>query len=269
MTSILVHIYEDDGLDARLQAAFDLARALNGHLTCLHATPYEDYLASDPFVAMALPVEFSTKMKRRREALKTRMEERLTAEGVSWDWLHLDEPMSDALIRLSSLADLVITSFGGRAVERRDARPLAASVAMGGRAPVLAVPDSLGRLALDKPVAIAWNGSPEAAAAMRGAMPILKLAPAVHIVEIQDDLEIYPGDQAARYLSGHGVHAGVVQREDLDHDAAAAIRLAAFDLDAGLIVMGAYGHSRLRELLLGGVTRDMLAESTLPLLLAH
>jgi nucleotide-binding universal stress UspA family protein len=269
MTSILVHLYDDDGLEARLQAAFDLARALNGRLICLHATPYEDYLAADPVVAMALPVEFSGKMKRLRETFQERVEARLESEGVRWDWVHVDERMSDALIHRSALADLVVTSFGRRAVERRDARPLAATVAMGGRAPVVAVPDSLDRLALDRPVVVAWNGSAEAATALRGAMPILRLAPAVHLVQVVEDLSINLVDDAARYLSGHGISAGIVQREDLDRDAAALIRQAAFDLGAGLIVMGAYGRSRLRELLLGGVTRDMLRESTLPLLLAH
>lgn len=269
MTSILVHIYDDDGLEARLQAAFDLARALDGHLTCLHATPYEDYLASDPLLAMALPVEFSGKMEQIREDLRARIERRLAAEGVSWDWVHVDGSMSDALIRHSVLADMVVTSLGGRAFERRDARPLAPSVATAGRAPALAVPDSLGRLALDRPVMVAWNGSAEAAAALRGALPILKLAPAVHLVEIREDLAIYPSDGAARYLSGHGVHAAVMQREDPDRNISAALRQAAFDLEAGLIVMGAYGHSRLRELVLGGVTRELLVESTLPLLMAH
>ena len=94
MRSILVHIYDDAGLEARLQAAFDLARAFGGHLTCLHATAFEDYLATDPLMAAALPVEFSKKMRKAREALRARIEARLEAEDVSWDWVHRDEGMA-------------------------------------------------------------------------------------------------------------------------------------------------------------------------------
>lgn len=269
MKSILLHIYEDDGLEGRLQAAFDLARAFESHLTCLHATPYEDYLATDPLLAAALPVEFSKKMHRLREDLRARVEARLAAEGMSWDWVHVDEEMSGALVRFSPLADVVIVSLGPHAVERRDARPLAAPVATAGRAPVLAVPQSLERLPLDRPVAIAWNGSAEAAAAMRAALPILAAAPAVHLIEVEGDTSAYPRDQAARYLSRNGIHAEILQRANPDRDVGGVIREVANDLGAGLIVMGAYGHSRLRELILGGATREMLRWSTVPLLLAH
>ncbi len=269
MKSILVHIYEDAALESRLQAAFDLARAFEGHLTCLHATPYEDYLAANPLLAAALPVEFSIKMRLRREALRTRIEERLAAEGVSWDWVHVDEDMSDALIRYSLLADVVVVSLAGRALMRDDPRPLSAPVATGGRAPVLAVPQGLQQLRLDAPVAIAWNGSAESAAAVRGALPILIAAPSVHLIEIEDDLATYPRDLVARYLSRHGIHPEILQRENPDRDVGGVIRLAANDVGAGMIVMGAYGHPRLRQLVLGGATRQMLSWSTLPLLLAH
>lgn len=269
MRSILVHIYDDAGLEARLQAAFDLARAFGGHLTCLHATAFEDYLATDPLMAAALPVEFSKKMRKAREALRARIEARLEAEDVSWDWVHRDEGMADALIRFSPFADLVVASLAGPALEKHDSRPVAASVATGGRAPVLAVPDGLRQLALDKPVALAWNGSAEAAAAMRGALPILKAAPSVHLIEIEEELSAYPRDLAARYLSRHDIQVSIVQREDPDDCIGGAIRQAAFDVGAGLIVMGAYGRSRLSEYIFGGATREMLAHSTIPLLLAH
>jgi nucleotide-binding universal stress UspA family protein len=269
MKSILVQIYDDDGLEARLQAAFDLARAFGAHLTCLHATPYRDYLAADPLVAAELPLEFSAKMERLREALQAKVEERLAAEGMSWDWFHLDEPMDEALIRFSMLSDLIVVGLGRLRLARIAPRPLAGSVALGARAPVLAVADDLERLALDAPILIAWNGSAEAAAAVREALPLLKAAPGVHLVEVEEDESPYPRDLGARYLSRHGIHAEIVPVEDLDGDVGAMIRQAAYHVGAGMIVMGAYGRSRLRETMFGGVTRDMLAESTLPLLLAH
>lgn len=269
MKSILVHIAEDNGLESRLQAGFDLARAFGGHLTCLHATPFEEYFAVDPIMAAALPVEFSRKMERRREALRESVEARIRVEGLSWDWVHRDEVMWDALIRHSILADLVIASLGPPALERSDPRPIAAKVATRGRVPVLAVGAGLRRLRLDAPVAVAWNGSAEAAAAIRGTLPLLAAAPSVHLIEIKERDLAYPHDVAARYLSRHEIPVEIVERVDLDGDVGAALRKAAVDIGAGLIVMGAYGRSRLRELILGGTTREMLARSTLPLILAH
>jgi len=269
MKSILLHVYDDSGLDGRLQAAFDLARAFEGHITCLHSTPFEDYLENDPLTAAWLPVEFSDKMKQLRDALQARVEERLRGEGVRWDWIHRDDlPASNLAVR-SLLSDLVVVSHAGPALLRDEPRPLAARVALHGRAPVLAVPEKLRRLDLERPVLIAWNGSPEAAAAMRASVPLLKLASEVQLLEVEEKPPAYPRDLAAHYLSRHGVAVEIAQCGPRDGSVNDAIDRAAASLGAGLIVMGAYGHSRLRERLLGGVTRHMLRECGLPLLLAH
>ena len=104
---------------------------------------------------------------------------------------------------------------------------------------------------------------------MRAALPVLRLSPAVHLLEVEDKPAPYPRDLAAKYLSRHDVHVEISQRQPIDGSVSEAITAAALELDAGLIVMGAYGHSRLREFLLGGVTRDLIFGSGIPLLLAH
>jgi len=269
MKSILLHVYDDTGLESRMQAAFDLARAFDGHITCLHSTPFEDYLRNDPFMATRLPVEVSRKMERLREELQAGAEERLRVEGVSWDWVHRDDLPSSSLARFSILSDVVVLSHAGPAMFKDEPRPLAAVVATRGRAPVLAIGEGLDRLRLDRPIVVAWNGSPEAAGAMRASMPLLRLARDVQLVEIEEKITPYPRDLAARYLARHGIEVEIVQREPVDGSIGKAIERAAFDIDAGMIVMGAYGHSRLREFLLGGVTRHLLGECGLPLFLAH
>ena len=269
MKSILLHVYDDTGLESRKQAAFDLARAFGGHITCLHSTPFEDYLRNDPLMATRLPVEVSRKMERLREELQTRVEERLRVEGVNWDWVHRDDLPSSNLARFSILSDIVVVSHAGPAMFRDEPRPLAAAVATQGQAPVLAVPETLHQLKLDAPMLIAWNGSPEAAAAMRSSLPLLKLASEVQLLEVEEKIAVYPRDMAARYLARHGVEAEIVQRRPINETVAETIERAAGKLGASMIVMGAYGHSRLREFLLGGVTRHLLGECSLPLLLAH
>lgn len=269
MRSILFHVYDDAGLDGRVLAAIDLARAFSGHITCLHATPFEDYLRTDPWVAARLPEEFSAKMEKARLELQARVEKRLRQEDVQWDWVHQNDRMSAALIRYSILSDIVVVTQAVAAFERHEPRPLAAVVATGSRAPVLAVPEALRQLDLQAPIVIAWNGSPEAAAAMRASVPLLRLASKVHLLEVQEKLSRYPRDLAARYLSRHDIHVEIVQKRPSAANVSDEILRAATGASAGLIVMGAYGHSRLREFILGGVTRDLIANGSVPVFLAH
>jgi nucleotide-binding universal stress UspA family protein len=266
MKSILLHVGEDSGYETRLSAALDLARAFEGHITCLHVTPLEVYVATDPYFASVIPEEFYTDLAERRAKLQRRIEERLRREDVSWDWVHLNAPVSESLIRYSILSDVVVVTLGGGANEPTPSLP--ATVATGSRAPVLALPEQFTSIDLDAPVLIAWNGSPEAAAAARAALPLLKRSQ-VLLLEVEEEQQGYPRDLVARYLSRHGVHVEIVQRPPIEGRVGLAIVEAAVEAGAGLIVMGAYGHSRLREFLLGGVTRALIHNSSVPLLLAH
>ncbi|MFD1949918.1 universal stress protein [Sphingomonas arantia] len=269
MKSILLHIYDDTGLESRMQAAFDLARAFGGHITCLHATPYEDYLATDPLLAAALPAEFSAKMEMLRIALQARVEARMQSEGVTWEWRHIDDAMARGLIAGSALADVIVLSLAGPAATWDDPRPLAAAVATGAMAAVLAIPTDARRFDASGPALVAWNGSAEAALAVKAALPLLRIASSVHLIEVEDRAQAYPRDHAARYLSDHGIAVEIIQRGPIDGSVSRALIDSATGIGVGLIVMGAFGRSRLRELLLGGVTRDLLHSSPVPLLLAH
>lgn len=269
MKSILVHIRDDDGLESRLQAAFDLARCFGGHITCLHATPFRHYLVADPVAAAALPQAFSWRIEQNREELQLRVESRFMAEGMQWEWIQVDDVTSNFLVHQSILADVIVLNVDGSAAQKHKPRPIGAAVAVRARAPVLAVPYSSKALRLTAPVLIAWNGSPEAAAAVRSALPILQVSAGVHLLQVEEKMAHYPRDMAARYLARHGIEAEILQRPPIDGSVSKAIRAAALEIGAGTIVMGAYGHSRLREFLLGGVTRELLAESPVPLLLEH
>ena len=268
MRSILLHIYDDVALESRLQAALDVARVFNGHVTALHTAPFEDYLAADPLMAAALPEEFSSKMRRVHEALRGRIVSRLEVEDISWDWVRRDEAIVDALVRYSALSDIIVVSRADAALFRDEPRPIAGPVAISAACPVLVVPERQRSLDLEKPVMVAWNGSAEAAAAVRGALPILRRASWVHLVEVEENSPAYPRDAVARYLSRHDIHVEIVERTGR-RDIADSLIATASELDAGLVVLGAYGRSRLREWVFGGVTRDLLAATELPLLLAH
>jgi nucleotide-binding universal stress UspA family protein len=140
---------------------------------------------------------------------------------------------------------------------------------MHARAPVLAVERQVRSVDCFGPAMIAWNGSPEAANALRLSLPLLRNASAIHIVRVTEGKDGFPPTDASRYLSRHGLASELHRWTAEARSIADALRDAAATLGAAYIVMGAYGHSRFREAVLGGVTRDLLGNCQVPLLLAH
>ena len=270
MKSILLHANQDPGLESRLQAALDLTRLFDGHLTCLHPTPYEAFIAGDPFGGVyAMPVVVD-QLKRLEDEQRARLDSALANEGVAWDWLQVDGPSIQALLDKSRLADLVVLSLSaGGEDDDEPALSLAASVAIHGRAPVLAVPRSTNGLDPLGPAMVAWNGSAEVAHALRFALPMLRRASEVQVVTVTDDCTQFPAVEGCRYLALHGVESELREWPRKGRPVAEALIDSAAALGARYLVMGAYGHSRLREAVLGGVTRQMMRRSPVPLLLAH
>ena len=270
MKSVLLHANQDAGLESRLQAALDLVRLFDGHLTCLHTTPYETFITGDPFGGVyALPVVVD-QLKRLEDEQHARMDGKLANEGVAWDWLQIDGPSAQAILARSRLADLVVLSLAaGGDDEDEPALSLAANVAIHGRASVLAVPQAAKGLDVRGPAMIAWNGSAEAAHALRFALPMLRHASEVHVITVTEDCTSYPADEGCRYLALHGIRAELREWPRKRGSIGAALLDAAAELRARYVVMGAYGHSRLREAVLGGVTREMMRGSPVPLLFGH
>lgn len=139
--------------------------------------------------------------------------------------------------------------------------------------PVLVVPAAGIQGPFGKRIAVAWNGSAEAVRAITSAIPLMRAAEQVNLVVFNADTEgdiqgEVPGADMAHYLARHGVRVDVTATET-DDDAGEALLAVAADNSIDLIVMGAYGHSRFREILLGGATRTVLRASPLPLWMTH
>ncbi len=137
--------------------------------------------------------------------------------------------------------------------------------------PVLLVPRTGRFPTIGKRVMVAWNGSVEAAKAVTAALPLLRGAEQVTLAVLgnsADTLGESPGADIALYLARHGVNVEVLRRPEAADPGKAILSLAA-DFNVDLLVMGAYGHSRFREMMLGGATRTILATATLPVLMAH
>jgi nucleotide-binding universal stress UspA family protein len=259
MRSILCPADNSDTLDDRVETALALARAMRGHVSFQIATPFAQMALWEPFGGAALSAEVINEVRAADEQLARELDARLAKEDVAFDVVLTDEGRVESVATAARFTDCIVASLDDPALEE---------VALGSRCPVLALPRGVPLVVFDKPVLLAWDGGHEAAAAMHAAMPLLALSSTVHILMVREKEDSFPARDAACYLSRHDIHAEV--HEVARHGAiAATIMGKAQELGAGLIVMGLFGKSRLRELLLGGVSRDLLDKSTVPLLLAH
>jgi nucleotide-binding universal stress UspA family protein len=140
--------------------------------------------------------------------------------------------------------------------------------------PILIVPHIGVAKTPGKVVLLAWNGSREASRAATAALPLLAEADKVVVLSVDGknkkagDGHDHDGD-VAQWLSRHGVNAEIQHDSSADSDIGSVILSRAADYNADLIVMGLYGHSRVRERVLGGVSRTLLSSMTAPLLIAH
>ena len=269
MKTIMVHIEADDGQEARLQAAFDLARAFGGHLVCVQVTPYAAYALGDPGMGAFPIMPLIEAQEAVRKAEQTLIEARLQVEGVSWDWISRDGDAADRLAETARLVDVVVMSSGPFTSNAGIRVGVTGDVTIGAPAPVIAVPSASRGLAVTGAALIAWDGSQEAAVALRAALPMLRLAESVDILAVDEAPGEFPAQAAAVYLSRHGIAAEVIARVSDSDSIEAVIRAVLAERRSAWLVQGAYGHSRLIESLFGGVTRGLLGDAPVPLVMAH
>lgn len=272
MRSILLHVDDDDCMEARLQIALDLARQFDAHLTCLQAVAYEFGVAGDLYGTMA--AQMAAIFRENADKVQEALEKRLSAEDVRWEWLRSEGRAADQIARLAPLNDLVIVGAHNQAGRTDFPSILASDLAMEVRVPILIAPADVAGLKVDRPAMIAWNGSEQSARALRAALPMLARASEVHLLWVEETKEKGPSDlpptDAAIYLARHGIEA-IIDELYIDKGLSVAdiLQNASAVRNAAYLVMGAYGRSRLRERILGGVTRDMLTDPKLPLLVTH
>ncbi len=268
--SVLLHVHEDDAMEGRLQVALDVCRAQGAHLSCLYVTPYNAYITIDPFGGASTQGALLDKLQQQQDRLRSRFESQLKNEDVAWDWAAADGDVASVLVAASALSDLLVVSQYDRPGSHTlKPLPIADAVALHAACPVLVVPSGVNGIKLSEASVIGWNASPESAHAVRAAVPMLLTASFVHIASVGGDGEEFPQVDANSYLSRHGIKSDLHELPGSSRSAAKALHDFALSKHASLLVMGAYGRSRFRETLLGGVTRSLLSTSQVPLLLAH
>ena len=284
--TVLLHIDDSAGRAARIEAAASIAQACGGHLTGVALTGvsrllYQNQPDLDADPNLSLHLNF---LRDRATRALDGFEAQVRAAGVaSFEQRVLDDEAAGGISLLARYADLVVISqYNAKDKSPSVMRDFPAYVLLHSGRPVLIVPYAAPLPLLAPPAAarnvlISWNASKEASRAVSAALPLLQRAGQVHVAIF--DAQVHaaehgeqPGAELTHYLARHGVEArlhlldgGGVRRGDIGE----ALLSQAADLSADLLVMGAYGHSRLRETILGGVTRTILQSMTIPVLMAH
>ena len=268
--TILFHVDDDSAVMDRLQLTLSLARACGAHVHCLHVTPIEAYTVVDTFGGTFVSSEIFRTFEQRAAELQQRIETQLTLEDVNWDYEEVTGELVPHLVQSAALADVIIT--GREARDRGFDRPavtLLGDLLARIRAPLLVASDGAWGFDPFAPAVIAWNGSYEAANAVRAALPILKMASKVMVVQFSEERDRrFPSTVLVQYLSRHGIFAEL-EAHTTTTDIDRALVSYSERQGAGIIVMGGYSHSRAGEFLFGGVTRALLMDCPIALLIAH
>lgn len=268
--NLLVTVQDGPESDSRLELGCDIATAFGARLTGLAigalAPPYYDPMSGGAMIGELL-ILYRDMAEADVARARSRFQEIVNERGIGADWRGEIGVAADVCVRLARAADLVI--LGSRSDGRA---PDVADVVLSCGRPVLATPSSRLRNPIGEPALIAWKDCREARLAVAAAIPLLQRARGVTLygVRAADDAEA--DDEMAdvvRYLARHEI---VAEPVTASHGAASVGRRIldeALARRAGLIVAGAYGHARLREWALGGVTRDLIHDSPVCLCLAH
>mgnify|MGYP001824193884 FL=1 len=277
--TILVSLNAKDRADTVLRVACELAREHEAHLIGIYVVPdvkpvamFEAYLATDFFE------EQQKQFNRCGDKMQRLFKKETAKYSLTSEWVQgraINKVLADDVIALSGQADLIVINQTETWSTTLDPEPdFADRLIMASGRPVLMVPNSGEIKTIGKKVIVGWKPAREAVRALHDALPMLVKSEKVILVTIDTQdasyAEATPSThQMVEMLRRHGVNAAEQALVISDIPAEEALLNEVAVHGADMIVVGAYGHSRLRELLLGGVTRFLLNHSTVPVLMSH
>ncbi|EJL77721.1 universal stress protein UspA-like protein [Polaromonas sp. CF318] len=273
LKQLLVHADATPQFAQRLEFAGRLAALHGAGITALYASPSASealpVASGIPGLAVKRENTQDTELARARSVF-----EQLKPAGLRASWAEVHEfPLVPAFAQQALYADLLVLGQHGPGEGWSTLMPAdfpETVIALSGR-PALVLPYTSAKPGLPGTVVIAWKPGPGAARAVTAALPLLRKAGAVHVLSWGSDPAAAAGEvpNIVSYLKAHGVRAGW-QHEAAEPDNLGELLLSrAFDLQADLLVMGCYGHTRAHEWVLGGASRTVLKSMTLPVLMAH
>jgi nucleotide-binding universal stress UspA family protein len=269
---ILVHIREGDADPLAARTAIAIAQRVPAHLYGLGVAPLGSVAYTSPDT-VSFQAHEADRLFAEQDARRTWWRDYLAARGATGEWLAAQGEPVEAICHAARWCDLVVAERPTLNPDAPTGWGTVSRTVFGASAPVLVVPQTAKVASVGERVLIAWNRSREAMRAVRGALPLLRAAGSVLVLDgaaREDRLGArhLPELNLQDYLARHGVNA-TLQRFAPKNDHGANILAAAREAHSDLIVMGAWGHSRIAELVLGGATRHIFQSSELPLLVAH
>lgn len=274
--AILVQADESEASTQRSMAAAGLAQRFGAHLTgvFLRTSFPSRYYAYGPFggvpptILPNLIAEHDQAMAAASEEARGRFEAAAATAGVDSDWMVLDGDTAQEMVDCMRRTDLTVFP--------RDRLPIVAEngveiagLGLQSGGPVLVLPPGAPDARIGRRVLIAWNGSREAARALNDAWPFITEAEKVFVLTVAPHGDRGPEGLLQRRLERHGCQVEVIVERSEDASAGRVLLDQIKILGADLVVMGLYGRSRLQEMVLGGVSRDVLRSSPVPLLVSH
>jgi nucleotide-binding universal stress UspA family protein len=273
--TILVHYDAGKTAPVRLETAIEIAGTFGSHIACVYAT---SAVPTPSYAYEATQIMREAQQRLRAEMLRDARrsyDECLRRTGFDrTEWRASEADVRDVVALHARYADLVVVGQQNPEWPSGVDQDFERSVPVAVGRPVLFVPYAFERRPVGHRVLVAWNASREAARAVSDALPILKRAGQVHVAAFHPEISRSahgeePGADIALYLARHGIKVTVSRYDSQGVDVGNQLLSRAFDVSADLIVMGAWGHSRLREFVLGGVTRTVLETMTVPVLMSH
>ncbi len=269
---LLVHVDHSAACAARIETALVLAKRFDAHLTGLYVVPIFTVPAyAEVPIGREVIEEAQQAMWAQADEARERFEADAARAGVPAEWRALEGDVAATLNEQGRYADLVVVGQSNPEDEDDMSAGVADRLVLELGRPVLVIPYIGTHDTVGKRVLVAWNAKREAVRAINDALPILERAEHVDVMVINPSGEEgdLPAADISLHLARHGVKAEAQSIAADDIDAGNLLLSRAADADADLIVMGAYGHSRFRETVLGGVTRHMMKHMTVPILMSH
>ena len=278
LKNILVHMDATERCKERLSLAGDLAQRHDAHLSGLFVIPEPFYpvYAEGTYFPQEMIENLEKEDQENCKKAEKVFRDFVAAQGIHGEWRSEQGPLGQVVSRHARYADLTVVAKGSIEDPRHYPDPfLAEDVVMDSGRPVLVIPNAGHFAGFGKHVLVCWNASREAVRAINDAMPLLQAADKVTVLVANPD-EASSGDHGeipsadiALFLARHDVKAEAATLTTSEDDVGAIILSRAADIGADLVVAGAYGHSRTREWILGGVTKTLIHETTVPAFLSH
>lgn len=271
--SILTYTDSEARPEGHVSLAVDLTRRFDAHLTitALGCDPDAPPSAFGDFPGIEIADVFA-QSRQRAEAMAGKVGELIERQGIRGDGtspVSTYSALPRAFGRLARFSDLVVLAQPAGPTEYNEAMNLTEGALFDGDALALICPEKVSRMPGER-IVIGWNGDREALRAVRRALPFLGGAARVEIAIIEPTgSDGDPGADLAVFLARHGIGSEITTHPLGGRSVSEVLCQRVTDCDADLLVMGAYGHSRFREYVLGGATRDVLQSAPVPVLMAH